>query len=63
MSEKQAVLRKIQSARDTLTSDLVNYYWETQFRSESDAEQFRASVRKYARSAIDQLDAVIRDVR
>lgn len=63
MTEKQGLLRQVQTTRDMLTTDLVNYYWDTELRSEADAEQFKANVRKYARRAIEQLDAVIRDMR
>ncbi len=59
--KKQDIINDVRVARDLLTNDIINYYWDTRIETEADLRAFKEAVRRYARRAAQELDAIIRD--
>lgn len=60
MQEQRRLLERVQEVRNLLTRDVIDYNWDRQPRSESDAERTRADIRKWLRDANDRLESILR---
>ncbi|HYE23043.1 MAG TPA: hypothetical protein VEA92_01160 [Candidatus Paceibacterota bacterium] len=62
MREQRALLERVQTVRNLLTHDIIDYNWEKQPRSEADAERIRTDIRKWLRDAHERIDSILRDL-
>ena len=61
--DHRKLLGEIQSIRDELTNEVINYNWNRVPTSEDEVKSSRADIRRYLERAQSQLESVLRGLR